>query len=208
MLTASLTRLTVLGWISVLADGLYPAAGRWGESYSMLACTHSCPQESYPRFSARYTRSSCCILHFGLGGTPCSYLYRSRTEEEIHQISQSSSALFSREPLSLKQATLTFGTPWGGHERIESESCPALLHPNSILNERSAQAWRNLGTLYFLQNDFGLANDAFHIGSTAPSEFAHASVRQGLLPLLMTGEEKKTNLLFSLPWKYLNLRLL
>ncbi|CAG8954884.1 hypothetical protein HYFRA_00008571 [Hymenoscyphus fraxineus] len=66
-----------------------------------------------------------------------------------------------------------------------------------FLNERSPQAWTNLGTLYLLQNDFDLATDAFTRAQSSDPDFAHAWVGQGLLALLMLGDTKEANLLFT-----------
>ncbi|CZR57610.1 related to SKI3-antiviral protein [Phialocephala subalpina] len=66
-----------------------------------------------------------------------------------------------------------------------------------FLNERSAQTWTNLGTLYLVQNDFMLANEAFTRAQSSDPDFAHAWVGQGLLALLMTGDTKEANLLFT-----------
>ena len=65
-----------------------------------------------------------------------------------------------------------------------------------FLNERSAQAWTNLGTLYLIQNDQQLANDAFTRAQSADPDFAHAWVGQGLIALI-TGDSKEANLLFT-----------
>lgn len=64
------------------------------------------------------------------------------------------------------------------------------------LNERSAQAWTNLGTLYLLQNDYQLANDAFARAQSTDPDYSHAWIGQGLLALMM-GDEKESNLLFT-----------
>lgn len=66
-----------------------------------------------------------------------------------------------------------------------------------FLNERSSQAWTNLGTLYMLQNDYMLANEAFTRAQSSDPDYAHAWVGQGLLALLMTGDVKEANLLFT-----------
>ncbi|KAL3426141.1 tetratricopeptide [Phlyctema vagabunda] len=65
-----------------------------------------------------------------------------------------------------------------------------------FLNERSAQAWTNLGALYLLQNDYQLANEAFTRAQSSDPDFAHAWVGQGLLALI-TGEAKEAHLLFT-----------
>ena len=52
------------------------------------------------------------------------------------------------------------------------------------LNDRSAQVWANLGTLYLIHNDIQLANEAFtHAQSTDP-DYAQAWIGQGFLALL------------------------
>jgi superkiller protein 3 len=66
-----------------------------------------------------------------------------------------------------------------------------------FLNERSPQAWTNLGTLYMLQGDHILANEAFTRAQSSDPDFAHAWVGQGLLALLMAGDVKEANLLFT-----------
>ncbi|KAG9230261.1 putative Superkiller protein 3 [Amylocarpus encephaloides] len=66
-----------------------------------------------------------------------------------------------------------------------------------FLNERNPQAWTNLGTLYLLQNNFGLANEAFTRAQSSDPDFAHAWVGQGLLALLMTSDIKEANILFT-----------
>ena len=84
---------------------------------------------------------------------------------------------------------------WNALGVVTSELNPKVAQHSFVrslfLNERSAQAWTNLGTLYLLQNDFGLANDAFTRAQSSDPDFAHAWVGQGLLALLMTGDIKE-----------------
>jgi superkiller protein 3 len=90
---------------------------------------------------------------------------------------------------------------WNALGVVTSELNPKVAQHSCVrslfLNERSAQTWTNLGTLYLLQNDFGLANDAFTRAQSSDPDFAHAWVGQGLLALLMTGDMKEANLLFT-----------
>ncbi|CAD6503086.1 BgTH12-07935 [Blumeria graminis f. sp. triticale] len=65
------------------------------------------------------------------------------------------------------------------------------------LNERSAQSWTNLGTLYMLQNDYLLANEAFTRAQSSDPDYAHAWVGQGILALILTGDENEAHLLFT-----------
>ena len=64
------------------------------------------------------------------------------------------------------------------------------------LNDKSARTWTNLGTLYFLQSDYQLANDAFTRAQSADPDYAHAWLGQGILALLL-GESKEAQSLFT-----------
>jgi superkiller protein 3 len=90
---------------------------------------------------------------------------------------------------------------WNALGVVTSELNPKVAQHSFVrslfLNERSPQAWTNLGTLYLLQNDFGLANEAFTRAQSSDPDFSHAWVGQGLLALLMTGDPKEANLLFT-----------
>ena len=64
------------------------------------------------------------------------------------------------------------------------------------LNDKSARVWTNLGTLYLLQQDHQLANDAFARAQSADPEYTHAWVGQGILALLL-GEVDEAQSLFT-----------
>ena len=64
------------------------------------------------------------------------------------------------------------------------------------LDERSARVWTNLGTLYLLQNDYELANQAFARAQSADPDYAHAWVGQGMLATYL-GENKEAYTLFT-----------
>ena len=64
------------------------------------------------------------------------------------------------------------------------------------LNDKSAMVWTNLGTLYLLQQDNQLANDAFARAQSADPEYTHAWVGQGILALLL-GEVDEAQSLFT-----------
>ncbi|OWP05159.1 hypothetical protein B2J93_3290 [Marssonina coronariae] len=66
-----------------------------------------------------------------------------------------------------------------------------------FLNERCPHVWTNLGTLYLLQNDYELANEAFTRAQSNDPDFAHAWIGQGLLALLLNGDTQEANLLFT-----------
>ncbi|KAL1875323.1 hypothetical protein VTK73DRAFT_10107 [Phialemonium thermophilum] len=61
------------------------------------------------------------------------------------------------------------------------------------LDERSAQAWTNLGTLALLQNDFKLAHEAFTKAQSADPDYAHAWLGQGLVSLLFGDSREARN---------------
>lgn len=65
------------------------------------------------------------------------------------------------------------------------------------LNERSAQTWTNLGTLYLLQNDYLLANEAFTRAQSSDPDFAHAWVGQGILAIILSGDIKEAHILYT-----------
>ena len=64
------------------------------------------------------------------------------------------------------------------------------------LNDRSACTWTNLGTLYLLQDDVQLANEAFTRGQSADPEYAHAWLGQGVVALRL-GENHEAHELFT-----------
>lgn len=90
---------------------------------------------------------------------------------------------------------------WNALGVVTSELNPRVAQHSIVrslfLNERSSQAWTNLGTLYLLQNDYILANETFTRAQSSDPDFAHAWIGQGLLALLMTGDTKEANLLFT-----------
>lgn len=89
---------------------------------------------------------------------------------------------------------------WNALGVVTSELNPKVAQHSFVrslfLNERSAQTWTNLGTLYLLRNDIQLANDAFTRAQSSDPDFAHAWVGQGLIALL-TDDRQEANLLFT-----------
>lgn len=89
---------------------------------------------------------------------------------------------------------------WNALGVVTSEVAPKIAQHSFIrslfLNERSAQTWTNLGTLYLLQGDSSLANEAFTRAQSADPDFAHAWLGQGLVALLF-GDAKEARLLFT-----------
>ncbi|PWY92680.1 TPR-like protein [Aspergillus heteromorphus CBS 117.55] len=64
------------------------------------------------------------------------------------------------------------------------------------LNDRSAQVWTNLGTLYLIHNDIQLANEAFTRAQSTDPDYSQAWVGQGLLALLF-GDPQEARGLFE-----------
>ncbi|CZT49959.1 related to SKI3-antiviral protein [Rhynchosporium secalis] len=90
---------------------------------------------------------------------------------------------------------------WNALGVVTSQLNPQVAQHSFVrslfLNERSSQAWTNLGTFYLLQNDSVLANEAFTRAQSSDPDFAHAWIGQGLLALLMTGDTNEANILFT-----------
>ncbi|KAG9242790.1 hypothetical protein BJ878DRAFT_153891 [Calycina marina] len=89
---------------------------------------------------------------------------------------------------------------WNALGVVTSEINPSVAQHSFVrslfLNERSAQTWTNLASLYLLQNDIKLANDAFTRAQSIDPDFAHAWVGQGMIAL-MTDNPKEADLLFT-----------
>ncbi|KAI1000305.1 Superkiller protein 3 [Podosphaera aphanis] len=90
---------------------------------------------------------------------------------------------------------------WNALGVVTSEINPKIAQHSFVrslfLNERSAQTWTNLGTLYLLQNDYLLASEAFTRAQSSDPDFAHAWVAQGILALLLTEDQKEAHNLFT-----------
>ncbi|KZF21824.1 putative translation repressor/antiviral protein Ski3 [Xylona heveae TC161] len=76
--------------------------------------------------------------------------------------------------------------------KVAQHSLVRSLH----LNDRNARVWTNIGTLYILQDDFQLANDAFSRAQSADPDYAPAWIGQGFLANLL-GDPKEAQLLFT-----------
>lgn len=89
---------------------------------------------------------------------------------------------------------------WNALGVVTSELNPKVAQHSFVrslyLNERSAQTWTNLGTLYLLQKDHQLSNDAFTRAQSTDPDYSHAWIGQGILALMM-GDVKEANLLFT-----------
>lgn len=76
--------------------------------------------------------------------------------------------------------------------RVSQHSFVRSLH----LNDRSAKVWTNLGTLYLIQNDKQLANDAFSRAQSTDPDYAQAWLGQGILATQL-GDTREAYTLFT-----------
>lgn len=74
--------------------------------------------------------------------------------------------------------------------KVSQHSFIRSLH----LNEKSARAWTNLGTLYLLQNDLQLASEALTRAQSTDPEYAYAWLAQGLLAQCLGENSEAANL--------------
>ncbi|KAA8909787.1 hypothetical protein FN846DRAFT_941480 [Sphaerosporella brunnea] len=64
------------------------------------------------------------------------------------------------------------------------------------INEKNARVWTNLGTLYTIQEDYMLANEAFSRAQSTDPEYALAWVGQGIIATIL-GESREAQELFQ-----------
>ncbi|KAL2835064.1 hypothetical protein BDW59DRAFT_168364 [Aspergillus cavernicola] len=76
--------------------------------------------------------------------------------------------------------------------RVAQHAFVRSLH----LNDRSAQVWTNLGTLYLMHNDIQLSNEAFTRAQSTDPDYSLAWVGQGFLALLF-GDPREARGLFE-----------
>lgn len=62
------------------------------------------------------------------------------------------------------------------------------------LNDKNARVWTNLGTLYLVQDDFQLANEAFARAQSCDPDYAQAWLGQGLLAGQLADQNEAHNL--------------
>ncbi|KAL4879611.1 hypothetical protein BJY04DRAFT_193255 [Aspergillus karnatakaensis] len=80
----------------------------------------------------------------------------------------------------------------GMSPRVAQHAFVRSLH----LNDRSAQVWTNLATLYLIHNDIQLSNEAFTRAQSTDPDYSQAWVGQGFLALLF-GDQKEARGLFE-----------
>ena len=62
------------------------------------------------------------------------------------------------------------------------------------LNDKNTRVWTNLGTLYLIQHDYQLANEAFTRAQSCDPDYAQAWVGQGLLAAQLGDQDEARNL--------------
>ena len=89
---------------------------------------------------------------------------------------------------------------WNSLGVVTSQLSPKVSQHSFVrslfLNEKSARVWTNLGTLYLIQNDVQLANDAFTRAQSADPGYAPAWLGQGLIADVL-GETTEARNLFT-----------
>jgi superkiller protein 3 len=182
----------------VFADGLYPANEEDG--LNLTRCLHAAIlAHKRAIHSSAHDMHAQAVAYYNLGWAEhrAHVCVGPELKKKSTRYLKASVRCFKRA-IELEAGNSEF---WNALGVVTSEMNPRVAQHSFVrslfLNERSAQAWTNLGTLYLLQNDFGLANDAFTRAQSSDPDFAHAWVGQGLLALLMTGDTKEANLLFT-----------
>ena len=89
---------------------------------------------------------------------------------------------------------------WNSLGIVTTELNPTVSQHSFVrslyLNDKNARVWTNLGTLYLIQNDFQLANDAYTRAQSSDPDYAQAWLGQGLLAMQM-GEANEARKLFT-----------
>ncbi|KAK3321602.1 hypothetical protein B0H66DRAFT_175947 [Apodospora peruviana] len=89
---------------------------------------------------------------------------------------------------------------WNALGVVTSEINPVVSQHSFVrslyLNERSAHAWTNLGTLALQQNDIELANEAFTRAQSTDPDYSQAWLGQGVVAMLL-GNYKEARGLFT-----------
>ncbi|KAF6241111.1 hypothetical protein HO173_000905 [Letharia columbiana] len=89
---------------------------------------------------------------------------------------------------------------WNSLGIVTSELNPKVSQHSFVrslyLNDKIARVWTNLGTLYLIQNDIQLANDAYTRAQSSDPDYAQAWLGQGLLAMHV-GEVNEARYLFT-----------
>lgn len=88
---------------------------------------------------------------------------------------------------------------WNAFGAVTSQLNPKIAQHSFVrslyLNERSAQTWTNLGTLYLLQKDYLLANKAYTRAQSSDPDYPFAWVGQAFLALILTKDKEEAHIL-------------
>ena len=89
---------------------------------------------------------------------------------------------------------------WNSLGIVTTELSPRVSQHSFVrslyLNDKNARTWTNLGTLYLIQNDLQLANNAYTRAQSSDPDYAQAWLGQGLLAM-QVGEVNEARNLFT-----------
>jgi superkiller protein 3 len=191
------TEVDGVGIDIAFAKGLYPTEEKDG--LNLTRCLHAAIlfQKRAIHASAHDVHAQ-AVAHYNLGWTE----HRAHVCLTVGVKNRSTRYLKAAVRCFKRAIELEAGNSefWNALGVVTSEMSPKVAQHSFVrslfLNERSPQTWTNLGSLYLLQNDIQLANDAFTRAQSSDPDFAHAWVGQGLIAL-MTDNPKEANLLFT-----------
>ncbi|QSZ31450.1 hypothetical protein DSL72_001015 [Monilinia vaccinii-corymbosi] len=181
----------------VLAKGLYPADEQ--EGLFLTRCLHAAilAHKRAVHASSHDTHAQ-AVAYYNLGWIEYrAHVCLSPSLKKKSTRYQKAAVRCFKRAIELEAGNSEF---WNALGVVTSELNPKVAQHSFVrslyLNERSAQTWSNLGTLYLLQNDYQLANDAFTRAQSTDPDYSHAWIGQGILALMM-GDAKEANLLFT-----------
>ena len=142
------------------------------------------------------------VAWYNLGWTEHrAYMYGDRTESKApgaHALGHLKAAVqcFKRA-IELEASNAEF---WNSLGIVTSDFSPKVAQHAFVrslhLNDKNARIWTNLGTLYFMQNDIQLAQEAFTRAQSTDPDYAKAWLGQGLIAV-ESGDSIAARLLFA-----------
>lgn len=187
----------LIGAEIVFSKGLYPSDEE--DAVNLTRCVHAAVL-SHKRaiFSSSHDVHAQAVAYYNLGWAEhrAHVCLQSGLQKKSTRYLKAAVRCFKRA-IELEAGNAEF---WNALGIITSELNPKVAQHSFVrslfLNERSAQTWTNLGTLYLIQNETQLANEAFTRAQATDPDFAHAWAGQGLIALLI-GDPREARLLFT-----------
>ena len=140
------------------------------------------------------------VAWYNLGWTEhrahiCSHDERRTETKKKHLKYLKASVMAFKRAIELEAGNAEF---WNSLGVVTTELNPKVSQHSFVrslhLNEKNARVWTNLGTLYLIQNDVQLANDAFTRAQSSDPDYAQAWLGQGLLALQIGDVNEARNL--------------